>query len=175
MSDGQPPPGALGLDRAEQPSPVSGFPPSPPPRHRGRLLFAIIAVVVVAGVVIALVVVPVVPRTQMFNLSRNLPTGTTYFNGYFGCGSNVTITHPFPANGVVTYDLTQNESDATVNVWILGPGASYSFVSTGGPGSGVGTFTTGNGQITVVLKACGPGPTVGLGFWGSTQYRIPVL
>jgi hypothetical protein len=139
-----------------------------------RRVFVVAITVAVVGVTLAtLFLVPAIPKLQAFDLSRTLPTGTTYFNGQEGCGTNVTISDPFPANGIVTYSVVQLQPRADVNIWFFGPG-SYSFVSTG-MGSGHGQFSTGSGEFTVVLKACGPGPTVSLGFWGNTTYLAPVL
>jgi hypothetical protein len=130
--------------------------------------------------VIAAVTLPALPGSHSFNLSRTLPTGTTYFNGQPNCGPNETARMEFPSNGVINYWITQNESDASVNIWwqpalVLSFGsASFtaSFLSTGF-GHDQGNLPS--GDYTIVFKACGPTTTVSLGFWGVANYSVPLL
>lgn len=141
-----------------------------------RVLLVVIAVAIAGATLAGLFLVPAVPHREAFNFSRTLPTGTARFNGQEDCGPNVTIPNAFAAGSTVTYAWTQNESGAGVNIWLVGAGI-YSFEFTGGPGSGRGeTGSSGGlGSVTLIFKACGPGPTVDLGFWGNASYLAPVL
>lgn len=142
---------------------------------RTRLLILIVAVVCAAGILAATFTAPVLPKSQPFNLSRSLPTGTTYFNGMPNCGPNETIGEDFPSNGIVSYRIVQNETDASVNIGrvsVSGASFSSSFLSTG-YGAAQGTFSS--GEYSFVFKACGPMATVSLGFWGVTNYSAPLL
>jgi len=149
-----------------------------------RLLVFIVVAICVAGFLVGAFLVPVLPRSQPFNLSRTLPTGTTYFNGQIGCGPNETVRVSFPANGAISYWITQNATDASVNIWgnsisvsvsPLGEnmGSSSFFLNTGSPGSSHGSMSS--GEYTFVFQACGSAPTVSLGFWGVTNYSAPLL
>ncbi|MFZ0829693.1 MAG: hypothetical protein WCB18_03130 [Thermoplasmata archaeon] len=139
-----------------------------------RELILIVAAICVAGFVVAAFTVPVLPKSQPFNLSRTLPTGTTSFNGQLGCGPNVTVREVFPSNGIVRYWITQNETGASVNIWTDSVGIQ-GFMNTGYGGVSAGSFTSGNGVYTFVFQACGSTPTVSLGFWGGTNYSTPLL
>lgn len=139
-----------------------------------RLLVALVAAVAIAVTLVILLLVPVVPRTGTFDLSQTLPTGSSAFNGQIDCGSNVTVAAVFPSDAIVSYRITQNESHASVNIWMLGGGVSL-FENSGYGGSISGNFTSGNGHFSFVFQACGPTPTVSLGFWGSTHYSVPIL
>lgn len=143
-------------------------------KHR---LPIIIFITLIAATTIVVLTVPVLPHSQPFNLSRDLPTGTSSFNGQLGCGSNQTVPVVFPANGVVSFRITQNETGATVDIWMTSDtGGVYSFLNTGGGGGGeYGRFSSGDGRFTFVFQACGPTPTVVLGFWGETNYSAPLL
>ncbi len=141
-----------------------------------RRVVVIIAVVAVAAAVALVLTVPSFPRSQPFNLSRSLPTGTAYSNGQFGCGPTVTVRGNFPANGQVSYWITQHESGASVNINITSDsGGGYTFLNTGSGGHEHGNFPSGDGRFTFVFQACGPTPTVPLGFWGVTNYSAPFL
>jgi len=115
-------------------------------------------------------------QSRPFNLSASFPTGDAYYNGQLDCGRNVTENVTFPAPGAMNYTLSQNESDASVNVWFVVSGV-YVFDSTGvgetygsiGYGSG---YVLGSGDATFHLGfvACGPTSTVTLGFWGTITY-----
>jgi len=141
-----------------------------------RAYRALIAIGVAIAVVVVLFVVPVKSTVDNFDYSQELPTGTTYFNGQERCGANVTISNAFPSGSDVTFSYAQNESGADVNIWMVGPGVA-SFTSTGGPGSGHGEMKAGMGfgSMTLVFKACGPGATVDIGFWGTATYLAPLL
>jgi len=149
-----------------------------------RVLVFIVVVICVAGFLVVALTVPVLPRSQPFNLSRTLPTGTNFFNGQTGCGPNETVREAFPANGVIAYWITQNATDASVNIWgsslsvssfpFMGSfGWSSFFLSTGSPGGSSGSMSS--GEYTFVFQACGSTPTVSLGFWGVTNYSAPLL
>jgi len=137
-----------------------------------RLWVVIITGICVSGFLIAAFTVPVLPRSQPFNLSQTLPTGTTHSNGQTGCGSNVTVQETFPADGMVSYRITQNQTNASVNLWTYSDWGS-SFVNIG-YGSGTnGSFSS--DAYTFVFQACGSTPTVSIGFWGVTNYWVPFL
>lgn len=138
-----------------------------------RVVLVVLAVAIAAAALAALLLAPVVPRVQPFDLSGALPTGTSYFNGQERCGPNVTISNPFPSDGAVSYNYAQNETGADVNIWILTAGTSV-FTSSGS-GSGHGELTTGFGSNSITFKGCGPGASVDIAFWGSTHYSGPVL
>jgi len=141
-----------------------------------RAYLVLISVGVAAAVLAVLLLAPVIPTVKTFNFSGQFPTGTTYFNGQERCGPNVTISDAFPLGSDVKYSYAQNESGADVNIWMIGPGF-FSFDSTGGPGSGHGELRSeaGLGSVSLIFKACGPGPVVDLGFWGNASYFAPVL
>ncbi len=137
-----------------------------------RIVVLLVAVACVAIFLAIASTVPVFQRSQPFDLSRTLPTGTASFNGQSGCGPNETVRESFPSNGIVSYWITQNGSDGSVN--IQGTYASGSFfMSTGFGGISQGSFP--GGAYTFVFQACGPTPTVSLGFWGVTNYSAPLL
>jgi hypothetical protein len=102
---------------------------------------------------------------QPFDLSQTLPTGTGYSNAQVGCGPNVTVVYSFPTNGLVTYNMAQNQTGATVNIWASS--ASVDFFDGTGSGHIAGTFSS--GKYTFVFQACGPSASVSLGFWGTTN------
>jgi hypothetical protein len=136
----------------------------------GTVLLVVVAIC--AGVVLLFATaVPVDPHSQSFNLSRSLPTGSTYFNGASNCGPNETFRVIFPSPGTLSYQVTQNESGATVDVW-WESSTTYSFESTG---TGGGSGTMSSGDYTITLKGCGPTPTVSLGLWGTVNYTTPLL
>ena len=111
-------------------------------------------------------------QSRTFDLSRVLPTGSGEFNGQFGCGANQTVNVTLPGPAVMYYNASQNESGASVNVWI----------SVGNPGFQNAFLSTGEGRISgeigypyvetfhFTFMACGPGASVGLGFWGTVEY-----
>ena len=139
---------------------------------QARILASIIAVLCVLGVLLAAVIVPVVPRSQPFDLSQILPTGTKVSNGQEGCGSNQTVSETFPADGVVSYWIAQNQTNASVNLWTYSDWSS-SFVNIGYGGGLNGTFSS--DTYTFIFQACGSAPTVSIGFWGVTNYVVPLL
>ena len=146
---------------------------------RAQELVLTILAICAGGFLLIAFTVPAVARSQSFNLSRSLPTGSEYFNGNPNCGPNETVYADFPSNGMITFWTAQNESGASVDIWMdsssLGPlGASTesSFLSTG---QGHSHGTASSGDFTIVLKACGPTSTVSLGFWGVANYSVPLL
>jgi hypothetical protein len=137
-----------------------------------RLLALIVGLICVSGFLLAAFIVPVLPRSQPFNLSRTLLTGTNYSNGQSGCGSNETVREAFPPDGIVSYRIAQNQTNDSVNLWTYSDW-SYSFMNIGYGGGLNGTFSS--DDYTFVFQACGSTPTVSFGFWGSTDYSVPLL
>jgi hypothetical protein len=132
----------------------------------------LVALSLTVGVVLLFAIaVPVVPHSKPFNFSRSLPTGSSYFNGAPDCGPNETIRAYFPSPGLISYQITQNDSDATVDVWWVSAN-TQSFQSTG---FGGGTGTMSSGDYTITFKGCGPTPTVSIGLWGTVNYTTPLL
>jgi hypothetical protein len=137
-----------------------------------RLLVVILAVACVAGFLAIATTYPAFARSQPFDLSRTLPTGTATSNGQLDCGPNVTVQQGFPESGTVWYWITLNGTGVSVNIWGTSS-SSYIFFSTGSPGYSQGTLP--GGSYTFVFQACGSTPTVALGFWGYTNYTAPLL
>ncbi|MGI0128789.1 MAG: hypothetical protein ACREEC_01310 [Thermoplasmata archaeon] len=108
-------------------------------------------------------------QSRPFNLSGSFPTGNASYNGQLDCGSNVTENVTFPAPGILYYNITQNLSGASVNVWIVYPGG-YSFQASGSPGHGGGSIGYNLGSFHFGFIACGSTPTVALGLWGTVVY-----
>jgi len=138
------------------------------------------AIAIAAAWFVALVVLAVVGpgsggapwgpgQSRPFNLSASFPTGNTSYNGQLDCGPNITETVTFPAPGIMNYNLTQNQSGASVNIWMVYSNG-YNFQNTGGPGQGRGTTEYVDGTFHFGFIACGPSPTVSLGFWGTVAY-----
>jgi hypothetical protein len=142
---------------------------------RARELVLIISAICAGGFLLAALTAPAVGVSQAFNLSRTLPTGSTYFNGNPNCGPNETVHADFPANGMVSFWTTQNETDASVDIWMdtsSGFSAGNTFLSTG---QGHTHGTVSSGDFIIVFKACGPTKTVSFGFWGVANYSVPLL
>jgi hypothetical protein len=139
---------------------------------RRRLILLIVVVGCAGAFLLAALFLPALPRSQPFDLSRTLSTGTTTSDGQANCGPNETIRVSFPSDGIVSFWMAQNLTNASVNLWTYSDW-SYAFVTLGPGGSLNGTFSS--DDYTFVFQACGSTPTVSLGFWGITNYLVPLL
>lgn len=109
-------------------------------------------------------------QSRSFNLTASYPTGNASYNGQLGCGPNITKTVTFPAPGIMSFNITQAQYGASVNIWIFGAGGFSFMNSGGGPGGSWGWMEYANGTFHFGFIACGPTPTVTLGFWGIVTY-----
>jgi hypothetical protein len=141
-------------------------------RLPGPTVVAAIAVGVAVVIVVAAFAFPGPGSNRgfsnTFDFSQNLPTGSMVSNGQLDCGSNVTESLTVPNYAKVYIFLEMNQSGASANVWMVGPGlGDTGFVAVGFGGVtheelGIGL----GGQLQFFLQGCGPGPSVPLGFWG---------